>query len=276
MSAIEGRVCEVTAGIPSEIEGRRWSTVGNGAVRIAIAIRLTTSRKPNKAQVSMFNLGDDSVDFLSRPLAIMSLRAGYQQANDLIAAGDIAHVDDSWDGNTRTTVVTIGDGEVQLLNSRFDASYAGRITTVEILDDILAATTFGRGFIDPELSSRAYPNGAVFFGLAADALDLILGDVGAEWSIQNGSLQVLLNAAAPNFQTGVLFNVNSGMKSVQRVKKGIELVSYLNGQVWPGRPIQVESRKVSGSFVARTVEHSGDGFQASSKFETKIRAREIR
>lgn len=273
------RIVELTAGLP-RTAGKRWRTKGepllreNGALRIAFAVKLTSSRKPNKAQVELYNLEEDSIALLQQPGAIASLRAGYRQASDVIAAGNIITATKKKTGDTTVMSVSIGDGEILYLTSRFDKSYSGPAQNTQILADIISQMGIGRGFVD-QLPPRTYPSGMVFYGCAREALDLVLGDVGAEWSIQEGALQVLCGNDIPISRRVILLTPRTGLKQVEKKKNGVEIISYMNGRIWPGREIRLESEELTGDFVARVVDHVGDGFDASSAFETRIQARRL-
>lgn len=272
------RYVQLTVG-PSELVGRSWRTWQFGALgptRIKFDVRLTSNRRPNKALVELFNLSRSSLDFISLPGQFAVLKAGYREATAVLLSGDIRSVDGSRNGRTHVTTIKIGDGEINFLVSRFDQSYAGRVSNLEVITDIVTAFGLGLSFLDPELPPRVYEPGLVFFGSARDALDKVVGDVGAEWSIQDGAIQVFSGNAKSNGVRVVVLELGGTLVSAESKKGGAEIVSKLDGSIWPGRGLRMVGKNVSGDFVARTVEHVGDGFDAGSPYNTRVKARRIR
>lgn len=275
MTDLLNRVVIVRAGLPGQ-KGRAWSNQGEGALKIVFEVEASTSKRPNKATIDMWNLSEDSRGFLGQAGLIVTLEVGYRGFTNVLAVGDAADRDVTFEAQDTVTRLTLGDGEVAYLRAQFNRSFGAGTSSTEIVEQIRSAMGIGAGFVDPDVTPITYPNGATFTGDARDALDRVIANIdGAEWSIQQGALQILGGNAQPTAARAVLLDPPSGLLSAKEVKGGVEVTSLLIPTITPGRVLDVRGRTVRGLFVVRKAKHAGNGLpqSAGDGFRTVCTAR---
>jgi hypothetical protein len=243
-------------------------------MRVDFKVKRTTRRDPGRATVNLYNLDTVSRGIIEATGVSLILRAGYGLIPFLLFSGDVSKRGRKTTRKGPDIITTIegGDGELLHQDIAFDIAYTGPIDNQTILLQILAAMATGLAPADP-LLPMVYPQGAVFYGSAADALDTLCGDVGQEWSIQDGLLQIL-HPSSTRKDGAVLLTSETGLVGIPtKTDKGLNLVSLLNGNIKPGSLVSVGSLTYTGFAKAKKVEHVGDTH--GKVFHTKIEAREL-
>ncbi len=264
------RRVSVNFGQPGEEGFRLDSTRG---FRIGFQVKFTSRSRPNKAKVKFWNLSKRSVDLLERDGTILALVAGYREKQGQLIKGDVTTVTHSTDDNNRITECTVKDAGLIYRNARFDYHFAGGTTNRRIVRTIAEGMGVGVGFGLDTLPKVVYDGDITFNGSARDALNEILGDSGAQWSLVEGNLQILASDDESTQENGILLTDDTGKIKVESKKKGVEVVGLLQPEIRPGRLLRIISRKIEGDFVARTVEHTGDSDEGAHT--TKVLARRI-
>lgn len=275
MTDLINRVIEVTAGLPG-LPGQRWSTVGEEGYRIAFTVRKTGRSRPNKAEARLYNLSQAEIDYLRQPGIVLTLLAGYEGSTSLLATGDIKLVSVEHTEVDTITKVKIGNKQLEYTSTRFDRSFGPGTTSVQVIEAIREAMGIGRGSVAP-LSKGVFASGISFRGTARDALNLIVGSEGGEWSIQDGALQILTSSNDPTLEPAVVLAPETGLIRVTRRKRGLDITALLHHEINPGRVLQVWDADIQGGlYIARDVVHEGDGFDATASYETRVKAKERR
>jgi hypothetical protein len=274
-----GTTYSLRAGLPGE-EGLVWSP----PTRIVFNVLLTAQRSANKATISLANLDVESIGILDSDGAVVTLSAGFEALSGLIFQGSIAKrgvttersdqpirsTVSTRDGATRITTIEAGEGEFELQNTRVNHSFSRRTTNRVIfqqLADDLNLTLFDASLIDLLTYSGGWP----YQGRASGALDSLVRDIGAQWSIQAGQL-LILKPNQNTAETVYVISPQSGLLGVpSKTKDGIELTTLLLAPLRPGRRIQVESNTVSGLYRIDEVNHKGD--TRPGRFTSSIKAK---
>jgi hypothetical protein len=228
-------------------------------VHIMFKAELTNGSKPNKCEISLYNLSYQSVSQIERSGTTVQLLVG-EGAAGRIFAGDIDRrgILTRIEPPNRITTIKCADGRRIWRSVRFVRSYGAGATRKAILADVIAATGLPLGYLSPLLRDHIFATGWAFAGKARDALAQILRIDGARYSIQSGALQIL---APGETQPGnsPLITPNTGLKkSPTRTKKGISITTVLDPRIRPGRGFQVLSTGVSGDFKCVKASHTGD------------------
>jgi len=248
--------------------------------RIGFDVLYKSSSRPNKAKVMIWNLNEQSIEILARPLAVATLIAGYKGTTGkpgykgTIIKGDIVSLDTVGKGEDKITTIEVKNAGILYRTARYDTSFAGPISNGAILKDIITQFNLGTGFGTTAIPELIYPEGVTFCGPLRTALDeLIVEDLEGEWSIVDGNLQILLGDDVPTNQGDFLLNKNTGLIRAKRKKKAVEMTCLMLPDMRPGRFLQLQSEQIKGFYVARTVQFKGDGYEASQRFQTIIKAR---
>lgn len=244
-------------------------------LRIRFTVKKNSQSNPNRNQVSIFNLNPDSratitnafkttpgEETADREKLVMILLAGYKDAVEILAVGDVSNGTTIKEGPDWITMLESGDGEDAFRKANINKSFAPGATFDQILTEI--TDTFGLPIKTKRgVKTEKFNNGVTLSGSARSLLDQFTKKQGLEWSIQNGEIQIvptgtsaLTSVTILRPDTGLIGSPRRAVKKDQQAF--IEFSSMLMPQLAPGAPVQIESEEVNGLFVVRSVIHTGD------------------
>jgi len=190
-------------------------------LRTQFSITKTDSKKPSKAKVQIYNLSPTSRSLLETDGAVVFVLAGYGDP-DLVFRGDIDDVKVEPDGRDIIATIEAADGRLVYQSGSLFQSYTPPLDSIALLRRLAAAMPIEIGNIPSNLPSIDYPQGYSVAGPVRDAIDEVVTDMGAIWSIQDGELIVTLvgqgtpdQAFKVNAQTGLV-------GSPEKTKRGIK------------------------------------------------------
>lgn len=236
-------------------------------LRLSFRIVKSLRPDPNTCELQIYNLSADSRKTLERRSVPVTIEAGYKGAREVIFKGDLRDGFSSRSGSDWITTLKAGDGETAYRTSRVNESLK---PGAAIKDAVKKAVSSLKGLsvadalkrID-ELTHRTgqteHTNGTVLFGQSKDVLDEYMRAHGAEWSIQDGVLQILPNGS-PSEEDAIVLNPASGLiGSPSTGDKGfIKCVSLLQPGLRPGRKFKLEADSLPGFYRVESVSHTGD------------------
>lgn len=261
MSLFYDRIVRVSVGPEGSI-GKEWQDL-----RIGFSVNKTSSSEPNKAEVYIYNLSDDSVGFINQKNNIIQVFAGYKEiGEERIFIGDIDTVFTQSSSADRITKIEAGDGENAFIAARVNKNYNSAVGLNEILKYL--ADTLGLGVVSTTENIQL-PHGISLFGTTRQALDHVSKSLGLEWSIQNNLLTVNV-AGEGDGQSTVLLSPSSGLiGSPSRSVDSVKLTCLLNTRISPRTTISVDADDFSGEYRVDKCRHFGDnGFDGA--FYTEI------
>jgi hypothetical protein len=254
-------------GGPAGQFGREWSIP-----KIEFDIERNLGKEPNTCSISLWNPDPVSVGVITAAGATVQLLAGYQAIPTLLFSGDIPKRGVTIEQSRTDRVVTVeaGDGELPYKTARFDWHFVAGTDNNTILSAILVSMGLGLGPGSPTLPPKVYNSDVTFFGPAREALNEIVTDVGATWSIQDGNVVILLTDEQTTAEQAAFLTPGTGLiGSPTRTDEGINVQSLLNGLIRPGKLLSVVSRSIIGFFKAVKVRHSGDNWTGDFFTETE-------
>jgi hypothetical protein len=263
MADLFNRVVRVEVGLPGQ-PGRAWE-----GLRVGFTVKKSDGRTPNKAEITIYNLTADSSAAFQQKNAVVRLLAGYGAPSELFM-GDIDRAIRNASGVDSVTKVEAADGGRKFRQAWISKTFAAGTTSDQVLRELATAAGLSLGYVSP-LPTVHLTSGLTLNGSVKDSLDVLVKTVGADWSIQDGELQVLLPTATTGEEAVVISPDTGLIGSPVRTKDGIEVVSLLQPTLRPGRRFQLTSRDFKGIYRAKYVEHTGDsGWEYD--FYTKITA----
>lgn len=246
---------------------------------IEFKINKDNSKEPNKGSVTIYNLSDDTVNYLdqnqSESLAIL-FEAGYNWENSLTFAGTVEFVQDVWEGETRKTKLILGDGSLNIISSNTARSYRKGTPLDKILLDLVADLKLPVGRI-VKFGNKVSQYSMAFTGNAANNLERFARNTGSTFSVQDGAVywtrqgsrfeEVLVEISpetgmhdSPTLQNP---EPNKRRKSKSKAKPskkedaGLVVKTALNGAIIPETTIYLKSRKFTGFYKVVYVKHTG-------------------
>lgn len=273
--------------------GRRWRVTvgtlslgdgGGGAdtLDVRFKIRRDTGAKPNKCELTIYNLTADHRNELARAHhAPVRVEAGYVDGTSLIFAGTTRDVSSVSDGTDWTTTIEAGDGQRRFQSGRALRSFGPDARAEDVIRGLAEALDVGIGNAREALRAaaldrvgQAFPNGTVLHSGAADQLTALTRSVGLEWSIQSGVLQLLARRGALATDA-VRLTPESGLIGSPEVAASgkVTAKSLLIPDIAPGRLVRIESEHVTGTYRIEVAEYTGDSAPAATEWFAEIECR---
>lgn len=241
------------------IVGKKVSTTnaeqepGNGRVfknRVVFNIESTSVAASNKAKIDIYNISQESRNFMEEKDTIVILKAGYQDKISTVFFGDVIRRDINRAGPDIVTTLECGDAENILTTAHIELGFGPGITNVQIIEQAAEKLLLSSG-IRKGIKTVQYQNGFSFSGLVSDLLAQLTKEVGVEHTIRNGEL-IILPILETDEQEAVLITPETGLVGhPTKTIDGLEFTSLLNPDITPGRSVQVVSKMFQGEFGVR-------------------------
>lgn len=189
-------------------------------LHITFDIQKTAKKTPNTSTVKVWNLTEKTRKELEQPDTKCILYAGYKDDAGplLIFSGGVTHAWSKIDGPDIITEFELGDGTQEMRDTTISVGYAGKVKSKTVLNDV--SKKMGLPLTLPSNApEREWVHGLSYHGSATGLLDKVTKGTGLEWSVQNGSLQVIEHGMVTTRQ-GIELAVDSGLiYSPERIRK---------------------------------------------------------
>jgi hypothetical protein len=231
-----GRVCQVITGA-----GGRGLLVDD--LRITFEITKTLLRSPNTADVKIYNLHPDNEAKIKGEFDEVLVNAGYKNATQLLFRGNIRHTFRYRDGNDWITQIDAADGDRDFRHARMVVALAGGSTAHDLISKAVASfkTTSLGHFVAPAAKRI---RGAVYAGPTREVLDRLAATLGSNWSIQDGSLDIV-SADSTLPTKAIVINADTGMLGAPEIDdKGITVKCLLNPAIVPNGKIWLDNNDI--------------------------------
>lgn len=234
-------------------------------LRVTFEIKKSTNPEPNISIINIYNLSENNRKLLQQKDPII-VEAGYTKTLQQIFSGNITlinHVNENVDWITK---IESGDGSDQYRNSRINISFKSKISLRSVLEEAAKNMSLDLGNSIDKITTgnfrknfTEFTKGVVLNGKTVDILNKYLSTAGYQWSIQDKALQVLKPEETTEEQIVVLDSDSGLVGTPELGENGIIIAkSLLQGEIKPGRRIQIKSKSIDGIFKIETVNHVGD------------------
>lgn len=247
---------------------------GSNAIQIkdlhmAFSIVKDLDSKPNKSEITIYNLNEDSRNaFAKKPLQV-KIEAGYVDNLKQIFVGDLRFAHSTLNAATWATKIELGDGDRAFQHARVNRSFKGGTSGTAALADVAGAMGLKvpSNLADAKELIGVLVSGGNLNGRAATHMTSLTRKANLSWSIQDSNLQILrvdeaIGTATDAFELSAAFGMIGSPEYGSPGSKGeaptCTIKMYLYPQLSPGRLAVVKSRATSGLFRIEKVTHSGD------------------
>lgn len=213
------------------------------ANRVKFTVEKNLRGPPNTANIQIYNLAPANEGKIRQEFDDVLLDCGYVGNPRIIFHGNIRFATRYREENDWVTELQAADGDRDYLKSRVDITLApGSTPTDAVLKLLDAMPNTRRGSI--QLGTRAYLRHKVLSGSARHVLEQLARDSGANWSIQNGYLDIVpADAVLPNHE--VVVNSRTGMLGTPEISaKGIRVRMALNPLVKPNGVLLLDNNDI--------------------------------
>ena len=241
----------------------------------------------NTAEVTVFNLSDDTVNYLNSNAGdktFISLKAGYADSGmKTIFRGNLVKVSDKRERPLRKTKLTLSDGGVFVKEQLTSRSYPKGTKLDKVVDDLLVDIDLPRASVTKLGDDVVTKHRTVLYGKTSDQLKRVLESRNYAFNIQDSFVYVIARAqekakeeaqskdqtqsvAVISAQTGMLgspsFIDDSASMTTREADinppSGVKFRSLLNGSLVPNTYVKIQSRDFNGIYRITKVTHKGD------------------
>ncbi len=270
MSKLFGRQVVVEIGEAGGV-GRRFKNL-----RVAGRVDKSPKSGPNTAVLEIYNPSPDSIAAAQNPRALVRVMAGYDVPRLLFVGTVIkngARIEQA--GPDRILTIEAMDGGRSYQEAHVNESFSSTATMEQVLGALASRLGVQLGAVSVG-DNVQFPRGLTLTGPARSVLDDLAASLGAEWSIQDGALQMLSDAEDTGEAVVQVSSRTGNLIGTPKVgSEGIEITALLDGRLRPGRRLVLESREFNGVYRAREVQHVFDSGWDSS-FHTVVVAKEVK
>lgn len=244
-------------------------------LKITFNVKRNLKTSTNQATIEIYNLSETTRARIHEKTRKVTLLAGYEDGEglQLLFEGSIMTVSNLRQVPEVVTRIEANDGQTALRKAHASLSYTPGVKGGQVLKDVISRLGLPTKFIS-SLSTKAFSQGFVHHGPAKDAMDKICKAMGLEWSVQNGSVQVLEIGRPDNSDPrGIILTSESGLLgSPERLRQiqddpnadkkpnGYTIKALLVPKINPGGYVAVRSRDIprATAYRVESVEHKGD------------------
>ncbi len=269
-------------------------TVGAGAtrlrvgdLRIAFKVERSLKPEPNKLELQIYNMNEESRKRAQEQGAEVEIIAGYFESNGLIFRGQVTQVTHARVGPDWVTKIQAADGVGLSRKARVSETFGKGTPVASVLRRLADLTGFDKGNLEAVLS--ALPRGGVTefskgfsaAGGAFESLEKVARSAGLETSIQAGKL-TFATPGAPVDDLAVVLNSSTGLiESPEVGEKGvIKARSLLQPRLVPGARVVLETaregrigkRRLVGNFRVESVKVTADTHDSPWYSDVEMRA----
>lgn len=295
MSFLYDRIAKIVVGTTNS-----QALVFDERFRITFNIPKVATSTPAISNMSIYNLsesdrrrlGNIPKENLQRksskqePLIIL-LFAGYKEGNgyELLYSGNVSSVEDVYTPPNYITKISCGNGLIPISETTLQLSYEAGISTNSIISQISKVLKMDISKASNYVQTNTvFAQGYSYSGLARDALNEIVKEVGCRWTVEKGQLLITELNKFSN-ETIVELNKDSGLIGIPTRSAneqvgdiyddgkydGWDIKALLQPIITPNRQIKVTSKEETGVFLVDTVTHKGDtrGQEWISEVETR-------
>jgi len=247
--------------------------------------KMTRSKEPNQGVFNLYNLSASTRLEIETDAKSVRCYAGYDGDAKLIYTGDLVFVNSIKQGPDWLTTLHCGDGFAAFTESFTSKTYASGTEKQIILDQVAK----DMGLVvkaTKDAIAGALTGSLSMDGKSKDQLDVLTRDNGAEWSIQDGELNIT-QIGQPIDDIAIVLRADTGLLEHPTLTgKGVNVKAQLNPDIRPGKLIKLEpiaasvtpggdsvperGRDYAGLYLCQTVQFIGNNY--GGEFDVNIEA----
>lgn len=228
------------------IIGKNGTGLSVSDARITFEVTKTVKATPNTALIKIYNLNPANEERVKTEFDEVILNAGYLGAIDLIFRGNIKHIYRYHDGPDRITEIEAGDGDHDYQRATMNETLAAGTTPAQLVARAVGsfANVGGTTGGEIQVTGPARIRGKVVSGNTRDVLDDVARQAGANWSIQDGQLEIV-GGDATRAGVAIIVTSNTGLLSAPEVSdKGIGVVCLMNPKIKINGALKLDNNSI--------------------------------
>lgn len=217
-------------------------------LHIKFIIKRSDTQTPNMAEITIFNLEEQTVNRIQKEFSKVILQGGYESNFGVIFQGNIKQVIKGKENATDTFITIIaGDGDLSYNFAVVNTTIAAGSSQKEQIQAAASAMKAGGtnlGFVD-NLPKATLPRGKVMYGMSRDYLKQAANTTKQAWSIQDGQIQfVPLTSYLPG-EAVVLTSKTGLIGTPQQTNEGVNCKALMNPKIKVGGRVQLDNASIA-------------------------------
>lgn len=224
-------------------------------LRMQFRVLRNAKAQANTAELSIWNLNQETRAKLQQPKLPVLIQAGYADAIEQVFLGYMRKPATTREGPDIITTLQAGDGEVPMRRTRINESFAPGTSVTDVLKKLVNVLGGGGLSVKDALNKlkgvklgglvSEFVHGTSCTGNAWNELQGFLKRSGLEASVQDGQLQIVDLHKATEHEAVVLRG-DCGLVGTPTINdKGIlKARSLLQPSIWPARKLKVQANQV--------------------------------
>lgn len=248
MTRIPNRVVRVRIG--KDLLFREWTQ----DLDMIIKVTKTIDKKPNQANIKLYNLAEESTGLLEEPNLTVQVLAGEDIAGGIFNGNTLKKGVKTMDLQPgKETIIMAGEGKIAYQDDTiYKQSWPPNSNRDDIVTDLLSKKGINKGYIDSRIPTKAFVGPMTFFHPVRVCLDMLYGEY--LWSFENNALNVYLPDSA---QIGNALKIDSStlFGTPSRNDVGVTVKTDL----WPdaecGKGFELDSKFLKGTYRIEKIVH---------------------
>ena len=211
------------------------------------------NQAPNKAEIRIYNLAQETVNQIQDEFTQTTLQAGYKNSFGVIFDGQIKQTREGKEHGTDSFLdIAAGDGIENYNYAIINQTLAsGAKQSDQIQASYQSLKNIGLGFITQD-ESNPLPRGKVMFGQVRNYLRNSAKNINATWSIQDRQLQVIKKTEALP-EAPIILNSKSGLiGTAERTILGLKGQCLINPNIKIGSRLKIDEEHILDYLLPNT------------------------
>lgn len=226
------------------------SSIDLGALRVVFKIEANSLQAPNMARFRVYNVSPTTAAALhAKEFSSLTFSAGYEQGDyGVIYSGNVKQAVIGHETAVDSYVdIFCADGDQGYNSAHVNQTLSSGHTPQNIFDAALQSLgKFGitKGQVNVDLSQPKFPRGRPIFEMARDTMRTLAYARNANWSIQNGKLD-MIDPTKPLTSSPLYLNSQTGMVGwPKQTGDGIIVTSLLNPNLRPNTLVHIDQSSI--------------------------------
>ncbi len=235
------------------------SSTGFGGFDIAFEIKKTTEPVPDNSTIQIFNLNKDSRGSLEKQKLVVRLDAGYDGIAKRIFTGRVIEggVSHTLKGSNWITTFIVKDGGYEFVDTKVSKSFKNATTAEQVIDYLITELGLSKGLVK-DIPVFRYNQGISLSGYARKQLSIVCNKVGLQWFIADDEINIIPKSGLVS-TTAPLVSADTGMiEAPVKKDKGFEVKTLLNPDIKVGRPVEIKSQVLNGTYKVSALKMIGE------------------
>lgn len=245
--------------------------------RIKFKVDKNDGSDSNKAKVSIYNLNEDSRNFIEQENSAAILRVGYGNDLSILFFGDLTKngINNKRVGPDIITTIDLDDAGNVLQTANIQIGLAAGATNIQVLNLAIEKLRLSAGPIIG-LKTIVYKNGFTFSGMVSVLLNQLTKQMGLLWSVNDGEISILPPKITEPGQIISLGPKTGLIGSPTKTQENFKFQSLIIPSIRPNKKVFIKSRIALGELGATIkvtkAEYEGDTHEGNwlTKYEGLI------